>query len=108
MNLRRKILAQLKNEWGRLATILILEVLSIPLALLGPIGIKIAIDCVISGKTVPHLLQFFLPPRFLHSKEDVLLVAALLQISVVLLIQVRWFCSYLLKIRCGERMVMGF
>ena len=107
VNFTGKVLAQLKREWGGLATILALELLSMPLALLGPVGIKIAIDNAISGKPVPQILQLLLPHRFLQSTADVLLVAVFLQIGVVLLIQARWFCSYLLKIRCGERMVIG-
>src|SRR5438552_4181160 len=67
VNFTGKVLAQLKREWGRLATILALELLSMPLALLGPVGIKIAIDNAISGKPVPQILQLLLPHRFLQS-----------------------------------------
>jgi ABC-type bacteriocin/lantibiotic exporter with double-glycine peptidase domain len=49
----QKVSAQLSSQWPKLSIILILELFSIPLALLAPLGIKIAIDCVIAGKPFP-------------------------------------------------------
>jgi ABC-type multidrug transport system fused ATPase/permease subunit len=62
-------------------------------------------DC---RQAVPRYLQLLVPETYLQSKSDILLLAVILQVTVVLLIQVRWFCSYLPKIRCGERIVIDF
>jgi len=98
----------MRGQWRSISVIFALEMLSTPLSLLAPIGIKIAIDNVLGGKPLPHILRAALPASFLQSSERLLMVAVAVQIGVALLIQARWFCSYLLKIHAGERMLLNF
>ena len=76
--------------------------------MLSPVGVKIAIDNVIGGKPVPHVLRVLLPNRVLHSPGRLLLAAVAIQILVVVVTQTHWLCNYLLKIRCGGHMVLAF
>ena len=41
-------------------------------------------------------------------QHGLLIAAIVIQLAVVLLIQGQWFCNYLLKIRCGERILVRF
>jgi ATP-binding cassette, subfamily B, bacterial len=102
------IARQMRSQWPWLALILFLEMLSTPLALLAPVGIKIAIDNVIGSKSVPEFLTILFPASRLRNPGDLLLISIAIQLGVAVLIQVHWYCNYLLKIRNGERMVLNF
>ena len=103
-----RISKQIDGQWRRVVLVFVLEMLSTPLALLSPIGIKIAIDNVVGRKPVPHLMKVLLPASFLAPQNHLLLAAIAIQIGIVLLIQAHWFCSYLMKIRSGEEMLLDF
>ena len=107
-HLWRNVFTQTHGQSFALAAIFLLELLSTPLALLAPVGVKIAVDSVVGTQPVPPFLQRVLPVAILSSHKDLLIVAATLQILVVLLIQLHGFCNYILKMRSGERMVLGF
>lgn len=107
-HLIQRIAAQIRQQSWSLSTVLLLELLSTPLSLLSPVGIKIAVDNVIGGKPVPHVLQVLLPSGLLRPPGRLLLAAVAIQILVVVVAQTHWLCNYLLKIRCGGHMVLGF
>lgn len=107
-HLIQRITEQIRSQRVALAGVFFLELFSTPLALLSPVGIKIAVDNVIGGKPVPRVLQVLLPAEVLRSPRQLLVAAVAIQIAVVLLIQTHWFCSYLLKIRSGGHMVLNF
>jgi ATP-binding cassette subfamily B protein len=106
--LATRVLAQIKGQWRLLSLVFLLEMLSTPLSLLAPIGIKIAIDNVIGGKPLPHFVSAAIPAVFLRPSSHLLIFAIALQISVALLIQLHWCSNYLLKIQSGERMLLNF
>lgn len=105
--LAKRVLSQLSEHWRSLALVAFLELLSTPLSLLGPVGIKIAIDNAIDGKPLPHTWQRIFPARLTHSPNTLLLAIAV-QVMVALLLQAHWFSNYLLKIRSGERVSLSF
>jgi ATP-binding cassette subfamily B protein len=106
--LYRRVINQTKSQWAPLTAIFSLELLSTPLSLLAPVGIKIAVDSVVGSQPVPKLVQAFLPSATLHSPKKLLIAAAVLQVLVVLLIQLHGFCNYILKTKSGERMILDF
>lgn len=107
-SLASRVLAQINGQWGSLSVVFLLEMLSTPLSLLAPIGIKIAVDNVIGGKPLPHYLVRAVPGSFLRPSNHLLMLAIALQIGVALLMQLHWYCNYLLKIQSGERMLLAF
>lgn len=107
-HLVQRITEQIRSQRAALTAVFLLELLSTPLALLSPVGIKIAVDNVVGGRPVPRVLQVLLPVEMLRSPRQLLLAAVGIQIAVVLLIQTHWFCNYLLKIRSGGHMVLNF
>jgi len=108
VGLLRSVVRQTKGHRLSLSAIFALEILSTPLALLMPIAVKIAVDNVVGSQPVPRAIAALLPARVLHSRGRLLIAAAILQVLVVLLIQAHAFASYILKMRSGERMVLGF
>jgi ATP-binding cassette subfamily B protein len=102
------VLRQTKGHRPRLVLIFALELLSTPLALLSPLGIKIAIDSVVGGKPLPPMLGLLFPRAFYSSPGNLLFLAVALQLFVVLLIQVHGFCNYLFKTSTGETLTLEF
>lgn len=106
--LTRRVLSQLQCQRWSLSLLFILEIVSTPLSLLAPLGIKIAVDNVVGRKPFPHVLQSILPGWLTGSPKHLLVLAISVQMAIALLIQAHWFCTYLLKIRSGERMLVNF
>ncbi len=102
----RGVLEQTRGHRSWLTLILALELISTPLSLLSPLGIKIAVDCVIGGQPLPHYLSAALPGSLLHSPARLLMVAAGLQLIVVLLTQSHGFFAYMLKLISGQRLIL--
>jgi ATP-binding cassette subfamily B protein len=103
-----RVVPQIRGQGWALSAVFVLELLSTPLSLLSPVGIKIAIDNVIGGKPVPHALRVLVPDSFVGSPKRLLFAAVAIQILVVLLTQAHWLCNYLLKIRSGGHMLLNF
>src|SRR5947209_1115502 len=108
MSLAGRVVRQMSGEWLPLTVVFALELLSTPLSLLAPVGVKIAVDSVVGSQPVPHFLQRVLPYAAVHNPRNLLIVAAVLQVMVVLLIQLHGFCNYVLKTKSGERMILDF
>src|SRR5205085_7323588 len=92
-NLCTRVLNQVGSEWAPLTAIFTLELLSTPLSLLAPVGVKIAVDSVVGSQPVPRILQSLVPAATLRSPRNLLILAAVLQVLVVLLIQLHGFCN---------------
>src|SRR6185437_9904892 len=92
--LAKRVLSQLSEHWRSLALVAFLELLSTPLSLLGPVGIKIAIDNAIDGKPLPHIWRRIFRARLTHSPNTLLLAIAV-QVIVALLLQAHWCGNYL-------------
>jgi ATP-binding cassette subfamily B protein len=107
-SLGSRVLRQVSPEWAPLIAIFTLELLSTPLSLLAPVGVKIAVDSVVGSQPIPKAVQAFFPAAALRSPRNLLILAAVLQVLVVLLIQLHGFCNYVLKTKSGERMILNF
>lgn len=103
-----RVFRHIKGQWRSLSVVFLLEMLSTPLSLLAPIGVKIAVDNVIGGKPLPHFVIEAVPRSFLGPTSHLLVFAIALQIAIALLVQLHWYCNYLLKIQSGERMLLNF
>jgi ATP-binding cassette, subfamily B, bacterial len=104
----RGVRQELRSQKGRFALIVGFELIAIPLALLSPVGIKLAVDCVIGSKPVPEPLARMLPQILTNSRSHLLGVAIALQLLVALLIQSNTLCNYLLKLATGEHLILNF
>jgi ATP-binding cassette, subfamily B, bacterial len=109
LSLYRRIADEARPYWLHLTAICLFSLLSAPLALLGPLPLKIAVDSVLGDSPLPQLLQMVLPTTTAENgKTAVLIVAISLVVGIILLQQVQGFASWLLQLYVGEKLVLGF
>ncbi|MGE3537684.1 MAG: ABC transporter ATP-binding protein [Candidatus Tectimicrobiota bacterium] len=104
----RRFLQQARPYWLHIAVIFALDLLATPLALLGPLPLKIAVDTVIGAAALPGWLQVILPDAVAHSAFRLLIVAAVLQVLVVLMSQLQGLAIYVLRTQTGEGLTLHF
>jgi ATP-binding cassette subfamily B protein len=108
----RTLLARLateaRPERRRLFALLAVELAATPVVLLGPVPLKIAVDSVIGSHPLPGPLNAVLPDSVTGSTLGVLVVAAILQVAVVVLIQLQGAVAYVLQTSTGERLTLAF
>src|SRR5512133_296320 len=88
--------------WRSVLVIFVVNLLAIPLALLTPVPLKIAVDNVLGDKPLPRYLDVLLPDAVAGTNLRLLLAAAVLQVLVVVLAQLQQMSSYVLRVRSGE------
>ena len=76
--------------------------------LLGPLPLKIAVDSVVGADPVPGFLDPLLPGWLTGSNIRLLAMAAGLQVLIVLVTQMHELCSYVLRARAGEGLMLEF
>jgi ATP-binding cassette, subfamily B, bacterial len=103
-----RLLHQVWPYWPYLVGILLLELVAMPLALLGPVPLKIAVDTVIGSQPLPPLLNALLPDVGAHSKLFLLGVALGLLVLIVFLSQVQALGVYVLRTHTGEWLTLNF
>jgi ATP-binding cassette subfamily B protein len=80
-----RLLRQARPYWPHLGGLLLLSLLSTPLALLTPLPLKIVVDSVIGSKPLPGFLDPLVPDAAARSDTTVLVLAVCLLIAVALL-----------------------
>jgi len=108
LRLYRRLLQQTRPFWTHIILIFVLDLLGAPLLLLTPIPLKVAVDNVIGSAPLPHFLAIALPTFMTHSVLWLLLMAAFMQVLLVLLGQLREMSSYVLQTSTGEKMTLDF
>ena len=106
--LYRRFLQLLRPYWPCMVGIVLLDLLSAPMALLGPVPLKIAVDTILGAQPLPAFLQPLLPQEVLHSKSMLIGLAAGLQVVVMLISQLQWLGSYTLHTQLGEKLTLDF
>lgn len=106
--LLRRLLQQIRPYWPYILAIFLLDLLATPIALLGPVPLKIAVDTVLGHQPLPEWLRAVLPDPTTHSQLFLLSVAAGLQILVVLLSQAQGLAGYVLRTHTGEWLTLAF
>src|SRR6185436_14694067 len=108
LGLYKKIAGQLRPYWLPITGVFLLGFTTLPLRLLTPLPIKIAVDSVVGSEPLPSFLLRFVPAAWPGSKTAILAFAALFLVATALLSQVQelvtsWFRTYV-----GEKIVVGF
>ena len=104
----RRLFGQARPYWPHLAAIFLLDLVATPLALLGPVPLKIAVDNIVGSEPLPGFVRALLPWTGPDSTLTLLILAAGLQISVLLLGQLRDLAVYVLRARAGLGVTLGF
>jgi ATP-binding cassette subfamily B protein len=82
--------------------------LSTPLALLGPVPLKIAVDSVLGADPVPAILKPIVPAGAQDSTSNLLVFAAVLVVVIALLAQIHSMATSLLRSYTAEKIVLEF
>jgi ATP-binding cassette subfamily B protein len=101
-----QVLAQSRRCWPHLAAIAGLSLLSLPLTLLYPLPLKIAVDNVLNQQPLPSFLRVLLPGHRTRTVELGLAVGILLLIA--LLFNLQSLVSWWLQTYTGEKLVWDF
>ena len=105
--LYRRVLGLVRPYWLHLTGILLLSLLSRPLALLNPLPLKIAVDSVIGRHPLPHFL-LLLPASTTGTETARLALTAGLVLVIALLGQLRDFAASILTAYMGEKLLRDF
>lgn len=103
----RRLAGQARPYWPHIAGLLLVSVLSSPLALLAPLPLKIAVDSAIGSHPLPRVLEAMLPAEPDRSRAAVLALAAALVLLVALASQLQDLARTLLRAYTGEKLVLG-
>src|SRR5213592_2026645 len=97
---------QSRRCWPHLAGIAVLSLLSLPLTLLYPLPLKIAVDSVLGEQPLPGFLGGLLPQG--HSLAGALALAVGLLLAIALLANLQGLLSWWLQTYTGEKLVWDF
>ncbi len=104
----RRAVRQMRPYWGLVSCIVLLDIISIPLALLLPLPLKIAVDTLTGSKSSVGLCAWFLPDAWLRWDMTPLVFAAVLLLAVYLVQHGVGFGNWLLRTYTGEKLVLSF
>jgi ATP-binding cassette subfamily B protein len=104
----RKLARQLRPYWLHIAGLFLISLAAIPLKLLAPVPLKIAVDNVIGNQPLPDVIDRVLPTVVTNSRPAVLGFAAALLIGVAVMAQVLELCTSWFRTYTAERIVLGF
>jgi ATP-binding cassette, subfamily B, bacterial len=108
LTILRRLLVEARHYWPHLSLILLLSLLSVPLALLTPVPLKIAVDYVIDQKPLPNFVVALLPASLAEWSAGILFLAVVLLLLITFLQNLDGYASWLLQLYTGEKMVLGF
>lgn len=100
--LGRRLAHELKPYWRQVTAIFALDLLAIPLMLLTPVPVKIAVDSVLGDHPLPGFLSVLVPGSWAATDLGLLVLAASMQVVVVVLVQLQQLAGYGLRTRTGE------
>lgn len=103
-----RILRETRRYWPHILGVFLLGLLSTPLALLGPVPLKIAVDSVLGTDPVPAILQPIVPAGAQDSTSNLLVFAAVLVVVIALLAQIHGVATSLLRSYTAEKIVLEF
>jgi ATP-binding cassette subfamily B protein len=104
----RRLLWQARPYWPHLGGVFLVDLVATPLALLGPIPLKIAVDTILGAQPLPDWLHVALPEWVIETPLRLLCLAAGLQVLVVFLSQLQGLAGHVLRTHTGEGLTLDF
>jgi ATP-binding cassette, subfamily B, bacterial len=106
--LYRRLLLEVRPYGLHLLGILFVTLLSIPLSLLIPLPLKIAVDSVIGAHPLPPFVQEVLPNALARSSDGILIFIIVSTIVIAVLSGFQRLASSWLRIYTGEKLTLAF
>jgi ATP-binding cassette subfamily B protein len=107
LGLYRRLLRQARPYWPHIVLVFLLDLLAIPLSLLTPIPLAIAVDSALGSEPLPGFLAAWLPTDT-WSWEAVLVLVVILLVGIALLSQLQDLATSLLGTYTGEKLDLDF
>ncbi|HKT33529.1 MAG TPA: ABC transporter ATP-binding protein [Nitrospira sp.] len=92
----------------QLACLSIVVLFSIPLSLITPLPLTLAVDSVVGDRPLPHALAAWLPQAVQSSTEALLLFVCAAYVGIALCIHLQSLTLWLLSSYTGERLIYAF
>jgi ATP-binding cassette, subfamily B, bacterial len=105
--LYRRLARLTLSSWPSIFGLFVAGLIAIPLALLTPLPLKIAVDSVIGARPLPRLFEVFVPSAA-RTPMGVLVFATALTVLIALLTQLQALASKYLTAVAAERLVLEF
>ena len=106
--LYRRLVAYSSPYWRHIVGILLLQLLSTPLALLAPLPLKIAVDTVLGSRPLPGWLRTIVPDGLEASPGALLTLAAALLLLTTVVGSLQDLSSELLQTYAGQKLAQDF
>ena len=106
--LYRRLLLEVRPYYTHIGAILLITLLSPPLALLIPLPLKIAVDSVIGSRPIPEFLHQLVPETVTGSPNGMVTFVVALMMLVALLGGLQRVASTLLRTYTGEKLTLAF
>jgi ATP-binding cassette subfamily B protein len=103
----KKGLQRARPYWPNIAGIFLLNLMAAPIALMGPIPLKIIIDNAFGKQPLPGAITFFFPDNYAFSFGNIVIIAIALLILVEILNQLQGFLSWVMQAYTGDKLVLS-
>jgi len=104
----RRLLGVARPYWGHLAAIWLLNLMAAPIALVTPIPIRLAIDCVIGDRPMPALFTHLLPAAALADDTGRLWTIVGLMLTIAIVAGLHALVCWVLQAYTAERLNLVF
>lgn len=101
----KRLVELARPSYLHLLGIFLLGAVSVPLSMLMPFPLKIAVDSVIGHRPLPQVLQHLIPAHALGSKAANLTVVVVALIALAIVSNLQTLASWLLQTYTGEHLV---
>jgi ATP-binding cassette subfamily B protein len=101
----KRLLDLARPSYPHLVTIFLLSVISVPISILMPVPLKIAVDSVIGQTPLPAVLEQFVPRSAAGSDTANLIVVVVVLVALAIVSNLQTLASWLLQTYTGERLV---
>ena len=105
--LLRRLLGFARPVWRQIAGVLLLCLLAIPIGLLTPLPVKIAVDSVIGSRPLPQFLDVLIPSSIGRTPENLAWVVAALVLVIMALDKAVSLANWVLPTRLAQELVLG-
>ncbi len=112
---RRSLFSVLCRSWRfiapfkwHMACLCFVLLLSIPLTLLTPLPLTLAVDSVVGTRPLPPFLQAWIPPDVRSSTSGLMIVVSAAYIGIALCMHLQAMVLWILSSYTGERLIYAF
>ncbi|WP_447985930.1 ABC transporter ATP-binding protein [Nitrospira sp. Nam74] len=102
----RRLCEYFKPHWFNLGLIFTLSALSIPIAILLPIPLKIAIDSALGSEPLPRALHLLVTSGIVSNPSTVIILVVVLYIALAIVSHARALAIWMLSAKTGEDMIL--